>query len=81
VGFQLNTSADPFILTPETWDMTFLDFDGTDIDNAQNSDFELMNDVTFNPVSISTSAIDENGEGFLQVSIGLFSVDLYFKIE
>ena len=81
IGFQLNPGGDPFILTPETWDMTFLDFDGTDIDNPKNSDFEIMADITFNPVSVSTSAVDENGDGFIQVSVGPYSVDLIIKVE
>ena len=81
LGFTLNTNSDPYILTPETWEMTFLDFDGTDINTAQFSDFEVMYDITFNPVTIPTSAFDENGEGYIQISIGPYSVDLLFKIQ
>lgn len=81
IGFTLNPNADPFILTPVTWEVDFLDFDGTDINSATNSDFEVMNALTFNPVTIPTSTFDENGEGFVQISVGPYAVDLLFKIE
>ncbi len=81
IGFQINPGNDPFILTNETWELSFIDFDGEDLNNAQNEDFQVMNVVTFNPVLIPTSTVDENGEGFIQVSLGLYSVDLFFLIE
>jgi len=81
IGFSINPGGDPFILTSETWDLTFIDFDGTDIEQAQEEDFEIMNVISFNPVTIPTGTVDENGEGFVQISIGLFSVDLFFQIE
>lgn len=80
IGFTL-LGGDPFILTNETWELTFVDFDGDDVNNAQNEDFEVMQVISFNPVQISTSAFNEDGEGFVQISLGLYSVDLHFQIE
>ncbi len=81
IGFNINPGGDPYILTSEDWELTFIDFDGTDIENAQEGDFEIMEVITFNPVTIPTGVVDENGQGFVQVSIGLYSVDLFFQIE
>jgi PKD repeat protein len=81
IGFNINPGGDPYILTNEDWELTFIDFDGTDIENAQEGDFEIMEVITFNPVTIPTGVVDENGQGFVQVSIGLYSVDLFFQIE
>lgn len=82
LGFTINPGGDPFILTDETWELTFIDFDGTDIEQAQDGDFEIMDVISFNPVTIPTGVIDEEtGEGFIQVSIGLYSVDIGFQIE
>ena len=81
IGFTLNPGGDPFILTNETWDLTFLDFDGEDINNPQNEDFEVMQQINFNPVTLVTSFVDEDGEGFVQISYGMYSVDLFFQIE
>ena len=81
IGFTINPGGDPYILTDETWELTFIDFDGTDIEQAQEGDFEIMEVISFNPVTIPTGIVDENGEGFVQISIGLYSVDLFFQIE
>jgi hypothetical protein len=81
IPFQINPGTDPFILTSETWEFTFIDFDGEDIQNPLEDDFEIMEIISFNPVTISTSAVNEDGEGFIQVSFGLYSVDLFFQIE
>ncbi len=81
IGFTINPGGDPYILTSETWELTFVDFDGTDIEQAQEGDFEFMEVISFNPVTIPTGIVDENGEGFVQISIGLYSVDLFFQIE
>ena len=80
IGFTMNP-GNPYILTEEDWELTFIDFDGDDIENAQESDFEFMEVITFNPVLIPTSVVNEDGEGFLQVSIGQYSVDIAFEIE
>jgi PKD repeat protein len=79
--FSLNPGGDPYILTSEDWIMEFYDFDGEDIDNPQNEDFELMERLTFNPVTISTSAVGEDGLGFVQLAAGQYSVDLLFEIQ
>jgi len=81
IGFSINPGGDPFVLTNESWEFTFIDFDGDDIQNPQENDFEIMEIITFNPVTISTSDVNEDGEGFVQVSFGLYSVDLFFQIE
>jgi len=81
IGFTINPGGDPYILSNETWELTFIDFDGTDIEQAQEGDFEIMEVISFNPVTIPTGVVDENGEGFVQISIGLYSVDLFFQIE
>jgi PKD repeat protein len=81
VGFTLDQSGDPYVLTDEDWEMTFVDFDGEDIENAQDSDFEVMEVITFNPIEIPTSTVNENGEGLIQVSINQYSVDIFFQIE
>jgi hypothetical protein len=80
IGFTLNP-GDPYILTEEDWQLTFIDFDGDDIENPGENDFEIMEVITFNPVLIPTSVVDDQGEGFLQVSIGPYSVDIAFEIE
>jgi len=81
VGFTLDPSGDPYILTDETWEMTFVDFDGEDIETAEESDFEIMEVITFNPVDIFTSTVNEDGLGLIQVSIDQYSVDILFQIE
>jgi PKD repeat protein len=81
IGFTLNPNGDPYILTNETWELTFIDFDGTDIENVQEDDFELMEVISFNPITLPTSSVNEDGEGFVQISIGPYSVDLIFQIE
>jgi len=81
LGFTLSPGGEPYILTNETWELTFLDFDGEDINNPQNDDFEVMQQITFNPVTLVTSFVDEDGEGFVQISYGMYSVDLFFQIE
>jgi len=80
IGFELNP-GDPYVLTNETWELTFIDFDGEDLETAVNEDFEIMEIITFNPVTIPTGTVDENGEGFVQISLGTYSVDLFFQIE
>ena len=75
------SGGDPIILTNEDWVMEFYDFDGEDIDNPQNEDFELMSSITFNPVTFPTSVVNEEGEGFIQISGTLISVDIVFQIE
>ena len=80
IGFTMNP-GEPYILTEEDWELTFIDFDGDDIENPQENDFEIMEVITFNPVLIPTSVVNEDGEGFLQVSIGQYSVDIGFEIE
>ncbi|MBS0001281.1 MAG: PKD domain-containing protein [Cyclobacteriaceae bacterium] len=81
IGFTINPDGDPYILTNETWELTFIDFDGTDFEDPQDEDFELMEIISFNPVTIPTGTVNEDGEGFVQVSIGTYSVDLFFQIE
>jgi hypothetical protein len=62
--------------------MTFVDFDGEDIETAEDfSDFEVMEVITFNPVEIFTSTVNEDGMGLIQVSIDQYSVDILFQIE
>lgn len=81
IGFTLNPNGDPYVLTNEDWVLEFYDFDGADVENPQNADFELMEAITFNPVLISTSAVNENGEGFVQISAGQYAVDFLFQIK
>jgi PKD repeat protein len=81
IGFSLNPGGDPYILTDEDWILEFYDFDGDDIENPQNQDFEVMEAITFNPVLITTSSVNENGEGFIQIAIGQYSIDILFQIE
>jgi hypothetical protein len=81
IGFTLNPGGDPFILTNENWQLTFIDFDGDDIENPGENDFEIMEVITFNPVLIPTSDVNEDGEGFVQISIGQYSVDIGFEID
>lgn len=81
IEFSLNPNSDPYVLTNETWELTFIDFDGTDLENPQEDDFELMEIISFNPVTIPTGTVNEDGEGFVQISIGTYSVDLFFQIE
>jgi len=80
-GFSINPGGDPYVLTDESWELTFTDFDGVDLDNPQFEDFEIMEVLTFNPVIIPTGTVNEDGEGFIQISVGLYSVDLFFQIE
>jgi len=81
IGFTLNSGGDPYILTDEDWELTFIDFDGDDIENPEESDFEIMEVITFNPVIIPTGSVNEDGEGFIQISIAQYSVDILFQIE
>ena len=81
LGFSLDPGGDPYILTDETWEVTFVDFDGVDIETAQDEDFEVMEVITFNPVDIFTSIVDENGLGLIQLSIDQYSVDILFQVE
>jgi PKD repeat protein len=81
IPFELNPGGDPYVLTNEDWELTFIDFDGVDLENAQESDFEIMESITFNPVIIPTSAVDENGDGFIQVSLDQYAIDFIFKLE
>jgi len=81
IGFELNPGGDPYILTNEDWELTFIDFDGVDLENIQESDFEIMEIITFNPVIIPTSSVDEDGVGFIQVSLGQYSIDFLFELE
>jgi len=75
------TGGDPYILSDEDWVLEFYDFDGDNIDDPQSEDFELMGSLTFNPVSITSSGVDENGEGFIQILAAQFSVYIVFQIE
>ena len=75
------TGEDPLILTDEEWVIQFIDYDGVDINDLQLEDLELMGSFTFNPVQIATSAINEDGEGIMQLSAAQFSVDILFQIE
>ena len=77
IGFTLNPGGDPFVLTNEDWELTFIDLDGTE----EEPEFELMEVITFNPVLIPTSSVNEDGEGFVQISLGQYSVDLLFQLE
>jgi len=82
VGFNINPDGDPYVLTNETWELTFIDSDGEDPANPSgDGDLEFMNVITFNPVTIPTGTVTETGEGFVQISIGTYSVDLYFQVE
>ncbi len=81
ISFELNPGGDPYILTNEDWELTFIDFDGVDLENVQETDFELMEVITFNPVTIPTSSVDEDGIGFIQVSLGQYSIDFLFELE
>jgi len=77
VGFSLN---DGLPLTDETWSVAFLDFDGADLDDIQSDDpSELMSLIEFNPIQDADP--DENGEGSIEISQGLYSVEITFKIE
>jgi hypothetical protein len=40
-----------------------------------------MEVITFNPVLIPTSSVNEDGEGFVQIALGQYSVDLLFQLE
>lgn len=82
IGFTLNP-GDPYVLTDEEWELTFVDFDGDlgSQDPPVESDFEIMEIITFNPVQLPTGDVNEDGEGFIQVSINQYSVDIYFQIE
>jgi len=73
--------GDPYVLTDEDWVLEFYDFDGDDIENAQNEDFEIMGGATFNPVTIPTSTVNEDGEGLIQLSFNQFSIYIVFQIE
>jgi len=81
IGFELNPGGDPYVLTNEGWELTFIDFDGEDLENATEEDFEIMEIITFNPVLIPTSNVNEDGEGFVQISLGQYSVDLLFELK
>ena len=81
IGFTMNPGGDPYILTDEDWEMTFIDFDGDDIENAGENDFEIMEVITFNPVQIPTGLVNEDGEGFVQISVAQYSVDIGFEID
>jgi PKD repeat protein len=81
IVFSLDPGGDPFILTNEDWVLEIYDFDGADIEDPQNEDFEIMNGATFNPVLISTSAVGEDGRGFIQLAFGQYSIDIIFAIE
>jgi PKD repeat protein len=81
IPFELNPSGDPYVMTNEDWELTFIDFDGEDLENAQENDFEIMETITFNPVIIPTSDVDENGDGFIQVSLDQYAIDFIFKLE
>jgi len=81
IPFELNPGGDPYILTNEDWNLTFIDFDGDNLEEAVESDFEIMEVMTFNPVIIPTSGVDEDGNGFIQVSLGQYSIDFLFELE
>ena len=81
IGFTMNPGEDPYILTDEDWELTFIDFDGDDIENAGENDFQIMEVITFNPVQIPTGTVNENGEGFVQIAIAQYSVDIGFEID
>jgi len=81
IGFSLNPGGDPYILTNEDWELTFIDFDGVDLNDPQETDFEVMEVITFNPVLIPTSSVNEDGVGFVQIALGQYSVDLLFQLE
>ena len=57
--------------------LEFIDLDGTE----EEPDFEIMEVITFNPVIIPTSSVNEDGEGFVQIALGQYSVDLLFQLE
>lgn len=80
IGFTLNPGGDPYILTNEDWELTFIDLDPNE-DPNQDPEFEIMEVITFNPVLIPTSSVNEDGEGFVQISIGQYSIDLLFQLE
>ena len=81
IGFTLNPGGHPYVLTNEDWELTFIDFDGVDLNDPQETDFEVMEVITFNPVLIPTSSVNEDGVGFVQIALGQYSVDLLFQLE
>ena len=67
-------------LTDADWTIAFYDFDGVDIDNVLEDDIsELMSFISFNPVQDAVP--DASGDGALEVSQGLYQVELVFKVE
>jgi PKD repeat protein len=81
IVFSLDPGGDPFVLTNEDWVLEMYDFDGADIENPQNEDFEVMEGATFNPVTLSTSAVREDGTGFIQIAFGQYAIDIRFEIQ
>ncbi len=83
-GFELNTAADPLILTPdERWDAIFFDDDGEeDFNNdGQPDGLQIMGGINFNPVFDPNTTFTTNGEGFLDLNLGGYSVQVGFRID
>ena len=62
------------VLTPESWEAIFFDDDG-EVDGL-----EIMDGIIFNPVFLASTIFVDDGEGFLQVSLGGYAVDIGFRI-
>jgi len=75
LGFD--ASALEVQLTDEDWSIVFVD-----IDDFTAFTGETMVGVTFNPVLLFTSIVNEDdGAGLMNVSVGGFNVDITFQIQ
>jgi PKD repeat protein len=77
LDWELNPSF-VYELTDENYELYVVDVD----EDAANPDesLEVMFGIQLNPVLYEFSAINDQNNGLLQVSIGGFAIDLYFQI-
>jgi hypothetical protein len=72
-------NSSTFILSDELFDLFILDIDEEAINPEDQA--EVMFGLELNPVTYEFSDIDQTGNGLIQISLGGFSVDLFFDIQ
>lgn len=77
LDWELNP-AFAYELTDEVYELYIVDVD-SDAPTPEES-LVVMFGIQFNPVQYEFSALNDQGNGLLQISIGGFAVDLYFQI-
>ena len=50
-------------------------------DDGEVDGLEIMDGIIFNPVFLASTIFIDDGEGFLQVSLGGYAVDIGFRID